>query len=231
MDEKSLSIAFGDSLKEKSIACISDFAEVGLDAIMDDGILKDVPILSTAISLYKIGSSIKERHNMKKLVMFLDQINHEIADEQQRIEYQQKFQSDEKFRNEQIEYLLVLIDRYTDYDKPKWLAKLFLAYLSDEIIWEELLMYAEVIDRFLLLDCRTLISADGTVTVHRNIGGESVSRLVSLGLMAEKPDISTFAKDENGEFHPTWSTIYKPQSFDKIYVRTEFGDKLAEILK
>lgn len=231
MAENSLSVAFSNSLKEEAIACISDLTEIGLDAIMDDGILKDVPILSTAISLYKIGSSIKERHNLKKLLLFINEINNGIADSRKRTEYQQKFQSDDKFRNQQIEYLLVLIDRYTDYDKSKWLAKLFLAYLEDEIIWEELLMYAEVIDRFLLLDCRTLISTDGTITVHRNIGGESVSRLVSLGLMAEKPDISTFAKDENGELHPTWTTLYKPQSFDKIYVRTEFGDKLAEILK
>ena len=29
--------------------------EVGLDAVMDDGILKEVPILSTAVSLYKLA--------------------------------------------------------------------------------------------------------------------------------------------------------------------------------
>lgn len=65
MEEKTLSIAFADSLKEESISCIGEFAEIGLDAIMNDGILKDVPILSTAIALYKIGGNIKERHNFK----------------------------------------------------------------------------------------------------------------------------------------------------------------------
>ena len=49
MEEKSLSVAFGDSLKEESIACTSDLAEVGLDAVMEEGILKDIPIVSNML--------------------------------------------------------------------------------------------------------------------------------------------------------------------------------------
>ena len=78
MDEKSLTIAFGDSLTDKSVDCLSSLAEVGLDSIMEDGLFKDVPILSTVVSLYKIGGSIKDRHNMKKLITFLNEINNEI---------------------------------------------------------------------------------------------------------------------------------------------------------
>ena len=96
MKEKSLSISFADSLAEESIACISGYAEIGLDAVMEDGILKDIPIISTAISLYKIGSSIKERHDLKKLLIFLNEINNGIIDEEKRQEYQNKFQSNEK---------------------------------------------------------------------------------------------------------------------------------------
>ena len=135
MEEKSLSIAFADSLAEESISCISEYAEIGLDAVMEDGILKDIPIVSTAIAIYKIGSSIKERHNLKKLLVFLNELNNGILDEQKRKEYQQKFQNNEKFRNQEIEYLLVLIDRYINYDKPQMLAKLYLAYLDGTIIW------------------------------------------------------------------------------------------------
>ena len=230
MEEKSLSVAFGDSLKEESISCISDLAEVGLDAIMEDGILKDIPIVSTAIALYKIGSSIKERHNLKKLLMFINEINKGVADEGKRKEYQQKFQSNEKFRNQEIEYLLVLIDRYTSYDKPQMLAKLYLAYLEGIVIWEELTMYAEVVDRFLLLDCSTLISGEGTTTVHRNIGGESVLRLEALGLMTETNENSIFEQTSN-RFGISVASMQRFSSNDKTYRRTEFGDKLAEILK
>lgn len=231
MEEKSLSIAFADSLAEESISCISEYAEIGLDAVMEDGILKDIPIVSTAVALYKIGSSIKERHNLKKLLVFLNELNNGILDEQKRKEYQQKFQSNEKFRNQEIEYLLVLIDRYISYDKPQMLAKLYLAYLEGIIIWEELTMYAEVVDRFLLLDCGTLISGDGKTIVHRNIGGESVLRLVALGLMAETTESSPFVQHGDGNFGLTIEGLKKSISTDRVYRRTEFGDKLAEILK
>lgn len=231
MKEKSLSIAFADTLADDTISCISDLEEVGLDAVMEDGILKDIPIVSTAIALYKIGNSIKERHNLKKLLVFLNELNNGILDEQKRKEYQQKLQSNEKFRNQEIEYLLVLIDRYISYDKPQMLAKLYLAYLDGTIIGQELTMYAEVIDRFLPLDCRTLISGEGKTIVHRNIGGESVLRLVALGLMAETTESSPFVQHGNGNFALTIEGLKKSVSTDKVYRRTEFGNKLAEILR
>ena len=231
MEEKSLSVALGDSLKEESISCISNLAEVGLDAIMDDGIFKDVPILSTTIAVYKIGRSIKERYNVKKLIIFLNALNSGILDEQKRRDYQQKFRSNEKFRNQEIEYLLVLIDRYISYNKPQFLAKLYLAYLDSIITWEELNMYAEVIDRFLLLDCRTLVSSNGEIVVHDNIGGESVLRLVALGLMTETTDSSPFVQGSNGHIALTFDGMKRSVSTDKVYRRTEFGNKLAKILK
>ena len=108
MVEKSLSVAFGNSLSEEAVVCVSGLAEVGLDTILEDGILKEVPILSTAISIYKIGSSIAERHHLKKLVVFLDAINNGIVDESKRMEYRQKFEENKKFRNKELEYILVL---------------------------------------------------------------------------------------------------------------------------
>ena len=48
-----------------------DYMEMGLDSVMEDGLLKDVPIVSTVVALYKVGNSFKERHNLKKLYIFL----------------------------------------------------------------------------------------------------------------------------------------------------------------
>ena len=198
MEEKSLSTSFADSLTEDIVSCISEYAEISLDAIMKDGIVKDIPIVSTAITLDKIGSSIKERQNMKKLVVFLDEINNGIVSKEKRLEYRQKIQSDKEFRNQEIEYLLILIDRYITYDKPRMLAKLYLAYLDGKIVWEEFAMYAEVIDRFLMLDCDCLASEYETYITYRNIGAESILRLVALGLMIEDVGNRLFVNGGNG---------------------------------
>lgn len=231
MKEKSLSIAFSDSLKDDSISCVADLAEVGLDAVLEDGLLKDIPFVSTAISLYRIGNSIRERHNIKKLAEFIKGINDNIIDESKRQEYISKINDNPKYRHRELEYLLVLIDRYISVDKPHMLAKLYLAYLDSAISWEELTMYAEVIDRFLLIDKNTLLTEGETIIVHRNIGGESVLRLVALGLMADVTNNSPFVEHDNGHFGITMSALKRSQAEDKMYKRTEFGDKLANILR
>lgn len=231
MEEKSLSSSFGESLRETMVDSVTDYIEMGLDSVLEDGLLKDFPIASTVVALYKIGNSFKERHNLKKLYIFINEINKGIVSEEKLFEYKQKFESNEKFRNQEIEYLLVLLDRYVNYDKPQMLAKIYLAYLDGLLTWEELTMYAEVIDRFLLLDCGTLISNSVELITFHNIGAESVLRLVALGLMAEETSNSLFEETSRGGFAVTTSSMNRASSKERRYKRTEFGCKLADILR
>lgn len=231
MDEQSLSLSFGDSLTEDVASIVGEYAELGLDALVEEGLLKDIPIVSTAVAVYRIGKSIREKHHISKLISFLNEINKGIADEEKREQYREKFNSNEKFRNQELEYILILVDRYISFDKPQMLAKLYLAYLDGEIIWEEFTMYAEVIDRFLLLDRRTLTTTATQTIVHRNIGGESVLRLTALGLMAEKANNSKVELCEDGEVIFYGDDINILSGKTRVYVRTEFGEKLANILR
>lgn len=231
MEERSLSISFGNSLTEEAYGIAGEYAELGLDALVEDGLFKDIPIVSTAMAVYRIGKSIRERHHIAKLIAFLNEINKGIADEEKRQNYREKFTANEKYRNQELEYILILIDRYISSDKPAMLAKLYLAYLDGEIIWEEFTMYAEVIDRFLLLDSRTLTTTATQTIVHRNLGGESVLRLVALGLMAEKANNSRVELCEDGEVIFYGDDINRISGKMRIYERTEFGEQLAAILR
>ena len=232
MEEKSLAISFSDSLSSDVADGLSEFCELAIDSIMDEGLLKELPIFSTAISLYRIGGSIKERYSLKKLAVFVDQIRRGCADKENLQKYQHEFSANANFRSKELEHILILLDRYVSLDKPRMLAKLYLAYLDGVIIWEEFSMYAEVVDRFLLLDCRTLTTeSEETIVPRGMIGGESVLRLVALGLMMEVTDYSTYIKEPNGHYRMTWGTLEKSISPDKTYKRTEFGEKLACILR
>ena len=228
--EKSLSAAFGDSLKEESVAVISELTEVTLDTIMEDGILKDIPIISTAIGLYKIGNSILERHNLKKLIVFLDGINKGTVDDKKRNQYRQRFQNDDKFRNQEIEYLLVLINRYIDYEKPKMLAKLYLAYLDNEIEWNSVVMFSTIIDVLLPEDIAYLLTEPPHVT-HYNEINSSILRLVSVGLLLQTNNDSAVVYDGNGCFSVTTTSMSKIKTQEKIFGKTELGKQLTDILK
>ena len=79
MEEQSLSLSFGNSLSEEISDIASEYAELGLDALTEDGLFKDLPFVSSIIAVYKIGKSIRERHHLAKLVSFLNEINRNIV--------------------------------------------------------------------------------------------------------------------------------------------------------
>lgn len=68
MENINLPDALCDSITDEAGSAVADILEVGLDSVFEDSLLRDVPLLSTAASLYKIGHSIKERHYIKNLL-------------------------------------------------------------------------------------------------------------------------------------------------------------------
>ena len=229
-DEKrsilTLPSAMQESITEETSDILSNIAEISLDAIMNDGFLKEVPILSTAVSMFKIGNSLRERHYVKKLASFVLALNYGIADDKARECYRQKVTNDPKRRNKELEYILILIDRYLHENKPSLLAKLYLSYLDDFITWNDFTKYAEVVDRFLPGDCETLLSAE-TYKTERDIDTDSIQRLIALGLVIE--GFRTIAiQEEDGTV-----SIDSPELREKNernYSRTEFGNNLVKII-
>lgn len=215
MDEQSLSLSFGNSLTEDVAGIVGEYAELGLDALVEDGLLKNIPVVSTAVAVYKIGKSIHERHHITKLVSFLNEINKGIADEEKREKYREDFTTNEKFRNQELEYILILTDRYISFDKPQMLAKLYLAYLDGKIKWDEFMQYAEVLDRLLPGDI--YLSKDGFKYARNK--SDSQQRLAALGLMR---GVIPKSPEQRG--------VISSAPSDLEYTLTRFGSVLIKIL-
>lgn len=228
-DNKSLAESFSKSIKEDSFSCLSEIAEAALDSITNDGFVTNVPLISTVVYLYKIGNSIRERAYLKKLAVFIDAFNRGVVDEEERQLHLQKFCEDKRSRERELEYLVLLIDRYLDINKPQMLAKLYFSYLCSKLTWVELTMYAEVIDRFLPMDYSTLSSDASNYITIKNIGCESILRLVALGLLVETTTFMT--QHSNGGFGIGSGDLSRWEKNQRTYKRTEFGEKLVDILK
>lgn len=50
-----------------SLELISNIAEVGLDEILQNEFLKDIPVISSLVSIYKIGNNIHNAHLLKSM--------------------------------------------------------------------------------------------------------------------------------------------------------------------
>lgn len=221
MEEQSLALSFRSSLTEEVSGIAGEYLELGLDALVEDGLFKDIPIVSTAVAVYRIGKSIREKHHVAKLISFLNEINNGITDAEKREEYREKFASNEKFRNQELEYILILTDRYIGFDKPKMLAKLYLAYLNEIINWITFIKYAECIDRFLPGDQLVLDSTE-IEKAQYNDNYDAVSRLEALGLIGRKVEVVPI-------YHEQEQNLELKNSDE--YTLTGFGWKLKQILE
>jgi hypothetical protein len=230
MEEQSLAISFDNSLTEEVFSCVNEFVEIGIDSMMEDGLMKDIPFISTAVSIYKIGKSVRERQHIKKLAKFLREINRGATDEDKRKEYREKFMNSGQYRNQELEYIMILIDRYIDANKPALLAKLYLAYLDGTVNWNDFVTYAEVIDRFLLGDSEFLTSYPSRFPVTSNFGDAHALRLAMLGLVTEIEQTSKVQISHRGHTPVVLNSLKIDEIKVREYQRTEFGEKLASIL-
>lgn len=182
---------------------------------------------------YRVGDKNKsERASLyKKLAQLLSAINRSTVTEEDREYYINKFSENPERRNQELEYVMILTDRYLGYDKPDMLAKLYLAYLREKICWQEFAMYAEVIDRFLPGDCSLLCSEAKIYSTIKNVGIESILRLIALGLLCEVGIPGPFEENRHGGFSLTATSFAKAHNQEKNYKRTEFGEQLAGILR
>ena len=229
MEDNSLAVSFGNSISEDVVDFCADISEVGIDSLLEDGLLKDIPFISTAIAVYRIGKSIRERQHIKKLAIFLDQINRGTTDTKRRHDYQEKFVNDDGFRNHELEYILVILDRYIGFEKPKMLAKVYLSYLNGAISWQLFAMYSEVIDRFLPGDFDVLCSSAEFITIHDEYS-DILLRLMSVGLLIEDSQHGILDRDDSGRIAVTPRTMDRVIRNERKYLRTEFGNVLVDIL-
>ena len=215
-----LVVSFENSISTDICDMVGDLAEVGLDAIMDDGILKDIPIISTVVNLYKIGYTIRERHTIKQLALFVAELNRGRADESKREQLLKKLNSDTQKSKQEIEYILVVLDSYLEYGKPKMLAKLYMAYLEQRIDWTQFSMYAAILRTLLPQDVKILQGHDfnAGALICMQMDSASWLRLLSAGFVYEQ-GVMRFNDD-----------ISKNHDLDVPYSITKFGQKFIDIV-
>lgn len=151
-DIVALSDSMSESLKDETANIISNIGEIGIDAALKNGIFRDVPILSTAISVFNIGKGIREYAALVKMFRFIREMNNGCANEDERKKRADYFKNDKKKRAEELKYLIIILDRYLSEERAALLAKIYLYYLDEQISWTEVQILSETIDQILLED-------------------------------------------------------------------------------
>lgn len=122
-EKENISSSMIATLKTDNLSIVGDLAEVGLDAVIDDGILKDIPIVGVIVGVGKALGNISDVLFTRKLAAFLFQLKD--IDVKTRSEAIEKWETDSKYRVHVGETLLNMIHRCDDTRKARWLSQLF----------------------------------------------------------------------------------------------------------
>ncbi|MFV0185675.1 hypothetical protein OBK25_13270, partial [Empedobacter falsenii] len=116
-------------IKDKEFQAVTkDLTEVVIDSNIAEGLLKDVPLLSTIIGTFNTVTNIKDKLFLKKILTFLYELK---SISENKIEEQiNKIEEDLKYRTKVGEKLLFIIDKCEDTDKASLTGLLFKSFLE-----------------------------------------------------------------------------------------------------
>ena len=165
-----------------------DILEIPLDNFIDNEILNKIPIFSTIVNLYNLGSTISDKIFANKLIHFLkelEDINPNTI--QKEIQY---IDDSNEYKHKVGEKILEIINRIDSEEKPKIIGRLFKNFILKKINYVEFLKLSYIVENIFYFDLKKLnnffeikypISTDNFVKKYINIKDCSIE-LVSFGL-------------------------------------------------
>lgn len=123
-----------------------DYAEIGLDSFLDNGAIKEIPLVKTVVGIVKGGIAIREIFLAKKLLTFLKAFHLGNLEQEKKEKFLKKLNTDKKYKESVIEQITVLNDRFVSVEKSKILSNLFQAHINGKFDWKGFCQLAECLD-------------------------------------------------------------------------------------
>jgi protein involved in sex pheromone biosynthesis len=138
--ETSLTTSIRNS--KSSAELLDKIGETAIDSLLDNGVLKDIPIIGTAISLYRAGNEISAHIFAKKIATFLSEVEKLSIEERERFFNSQPSAKDEESLGET---LLLILDKIDSFNLARMLGKAFRLLVSGVISKGEYDIYIQII--------------------------------------------------------------------------------------
>lgn len=139
-----------------NIDTVIDFAEINIDSFFDNSFLKELPLVKTIYSVAKTGIAIREKHFLKKTLIFIKQLNSNGISNENYQKYKEKLKNNDKDKIKELEHALIIIDRYLEVNKNIILGNLYFNYIDKNITWNQFQELSIIVDNIFLDDLKEL---------------------------------------------------------------------------
>jgi len=150
MNQKN-SIGLLDSITSEGIISLgSDLLELALDNNLNEGVLREIPVVRNLYNLGRATVGIYHRLSIKKMINFLGELSNVSYEKRQSfVEDINKYPQKQRVCEET---LLLLIDRADSLEKPSILGRILKHHILDNISYEDAMRLSFIVDRVYMSD-------------------------------------------------------------------------------
>lgn len=154
-----------------------DTGEFVLDTLLSNNVLKEIPVLSSVVNLFKGTIAIRDRLFAEKLKRFLDDFD--SLDEKEKQKIFDKMKSDPDESNRVGKTTLIILERISEIKKAHIIAMLFISYGLGHLPETGFRRLSSAVDLAFIDDLEKLISLHKT---PENSQENFLASLVTSGL-------------------------------------------------
>tara|TARA_R110002051_G_scaffold277469_1_gene338790 strand:- start:65 stop:760 length:696 start_codon:yes stop_codon:yes gene_type:complete len=226
-----ISNSFEETLKDSDLQSVGgNLSELLIDSVMEDGVLKDIPVISTIIGLSNVGIKISDRILLNKIISFLFELKN--IPNSKREEMVNKIDNSKKYKIKVGEKILLIIERCNDYENSQYVAKLFSAYIMGKINYADFLRGANIIQSLEINDFKDFLKLDKNKFRYNfknpdKLNYDDVKYLMHVGIFeSNTEEISVREQDD-------WKLADQPyvvEGGELTYDITELGKTLYDAI-
>lgn len=209
---KEINYSLIDSFERTEISDLSqDLIEIGFDSLLEDGIIKEIPVVKTILASYKTVVTISDKILIKKILLFLKTLNDLPKDTIE--DFVAKLNEDNKFKIKVGNKLLLLLEKSDEYEKSYLLAEIFKSYIKEEIDYNTFQLLSKAINNTFIEYIKILKDLYEKLHNSKKVDSEILENLFQSGLVSVE---SHMVLDSNG-------LQYKPNNIGSLLIKILFN--------
>lgn len=190
----SISDNIADTVAEVGlIGLSSEILEFSIDQVLEEGLIKDIPVVGWISKGLSLQRSISDRILYNKILRFIFAL--ESINSGSKESFRAKVKNDPKFKRKVGEQLLLILDRIDDLSKPEMIAKCFDLHLTGDLEFSHFVDLVQVIERSTIGDLEALSCSDNKRMLFGSVGQAVGSGILEYGICKsdtdESPEIGT----------------------------------------
>ena len=218
---KELVPALKDTLFAPTYEIVAEYAEIGIDSLLESDALKGIPVVGTLSAICKVGYNIHERNLIKQTLDFVVGFNSGTLSQEKIEKHRFELESNSDKAEKELGRILIILGNHIENIQSQVLGSFYCAYVKGEISWDKFCELSEANRRMFVSDYQILWEAarNGGIDINDQELYQ-VDRLISLGLL------------QNGNRLGGMVTIDFDEETEKTYdiIITSFGRMFCQHL-